>query len=89
MNWSQGGGEVSWPLRSSDLSCLGFFLWEQLKHVVYETSIVSPEELVVQISVAAADIRVMAGIFQHVRDSMHYRCEVCNIVAGRLLEHFL
>ncbi|GBM03347.1 hypothetical protein AVEN_30120-1 [Araneus ventricosus] len=39
--WTGCGGPIAWRPRSPYLSCLDFFLWEQLKSVVYETPISS------------------------------------------------
>ena len=80
MNWLRG------PLRSSDLSCLDFFLRLQVK-VAYETPMASPENLVARISLVLADVHDKTGIFQGVRDSMHCRCEACTAPASRSFEH--
>jgi len=60
-----------------------FFPGGQLKSAVFETPRASPEDLVAQISAAAANVRDMPGIFQRVRDSIHCRCEAC-LEAGSL-----
>ncbi|GBN05548.1 hypothetical protein AVEN_39878-1 [Araneus ventricosus] len=62
------------------------FLWKQIKIVAYEWPIESPEEPVSRISVAAADGNEMAGIFQHIRDSLRSQCIAAS---GRSFEYLL
>ena len=60
-----------------------------MKTVVYDTHVDNTEELVAIITVAAAEIRDMFGVFQNVRDSMRRRCEVYIVAGGRNLEYLL
>ena len=39
--------------RSSDLTCLDFFLWWHMKQLVYETVVETDEDLIARITVAA------------------------------------
>ena len=51
------GGPVQWPPRSPDLTPMDFFIWGEMKCLVYETPILTPEELVARVAEAAAIIR--------------------------------
>ncbi|GFU62335.1 DUF4817 domain-containing protein [Trichonephila clavipes] len=87
--WNGRGGPVAWPPRSPDLSPLDFFLWCAMKGLVYDTPVVSEMDLVARISIAAARIREMPGVFEDVRQSMSRRCRACIHANGRNFEHFL
>ena len=54
--WIGRGGPVQWPPRSPDLA-MDFFIWEEMKCLVYETPIDTPEDLVARVAEAAAIIR--------------------------------
>ncbi|GFU06238.1 uncharacterized protein LOC103524116 [Trichonephila clavipes] len=55
----------------------------------YETPVPEVEVLIVRISVAAGRIRDMTGIFQNVRNSMLYRCQLCQITSERNFKRLL
>ena len=55
--WIGRGGPVQWPPRSADLTPMDFFTWGEMKCLVYETPIYTPEELVARVAKAAAIIR--------------------------------
>lgn len=88
--WIGRGGPIRWPPRSPDLSCLDFFFWGHMKSLIYDDGPVdSAEDLVARISVAAATIREMPGVFANVRRSIHRRVQACVRVGGRNFEQFL
>ena len=60
-------------MRSPDLTSLDVFLWEHLKSLVYETPVISSEDLVARIVAAAAESRETPDIFANVRRSMMRR----------------
>ncbi|GBM99322.1 hypothetical protein AVEN_264626-1 [Araneus ventricosus] len=85
-----GRGEpVPWPPRSPYLSSLDYFLWGDLKSLVYATLVDSDEDIVDRISAAAARVREIPGIFESVRRSLHRRCQACISVGGRNFEQLL
>ena len=53
---------------------MDIFFWVEMKHLVYETPIETPEELVVRAFAAAAIIRETAGCFESVRQSFARKC---------------
>ena len=54
--WIGRGGPVQWPPRSPDLTPMVFFIWGEMKCLVYETPIDIPEEMVARVAEAAAII---------------------------------
>lgn len=87
--WIGRGGPVRWPPRSPDLSSIDYFLWGHLKAIIYETPVDSIEDLVARLSIAAASVREMPGIFGTVRQSLLRRYQACITVGGRNFEHLL
>ena len=55
--WIGRDGPVHWPPRSPDLTPMDFFIWGEMKCLVYETPIDTPEELAARVAEAAAIIR--------------------------------
>jgi hypothetical protein len=49
----------------------------------------SEEDLIARIVEAAANIRQKPGIFEHTRQSLLHRCQLCIEVGGRTFEHLL
>ncbi|GBM89233.1 hypothetical protein AVEN_45275-1 [Araneus ventricosus] len=87
--WIGRGGPVPWPPRSPDLSRLNYFLWEHLKSLVYANPVDSEEDLVARISIAAARVREIPGIFESERQSLHRCCQALITVGGRNFEQLL
>ena len=73
--WIRRGGPVQWPPRSPDLTPMDFFIWEEMKCLVYEIPIDTPEELVARVAEAAAIIRET--------QSFARRYQLCINVNGR------
>ncbi|GBM78692.1 hypothetical protein AVEN_244363-1 [Araneus ventricosus] len=65
------------------------FLWGHLKSHVYATPVDSDDDLVARMSVAAARVREISGIFESVRQSLHRGCQACITVGGRNFEQLL
>ena len=74
--WIGRGGFVDWPPLSTDLSCIDFFLWRQLKFQMYETCIESAEDLVARLPAAAGEVCDTPGNFHKFRQSLFRRCTV-------------
>ncbi|GFW88719.1 uncharacterized protein TNCV_2833791 [Trichonephila clavipes] len=87
MDWPCG--PVNWPARSSDLSCLDFFLWCHMKSLVYTNPVDSDEALIAKIAVVASDIREMPGVFPNARQFLFLWCEACIFAGGRSFGQFL
>ncbi|GFV66388.1 uncharacterized protein TNCV_1478521 [Trichonephila clavipes] len=81
--WIGRDGSANWLARSTDLSCLDFFLWGHLKSLVYASPVDSDETLV------AKRFRERPRVFANVRQSLCRRCEACIFAGGRSFEQFL
>ena len=79
--WIWRGGPVQWPSRSPDLTPMDFFIWGEMKCLVYETPIDTPEELVSRVAKAAAIIRET--------QSFARGCQLCINVNGRNFQQLL
>ena len=55
--WIGRDGPVEWPPSSPVLIPMDFFIWWEMKCLVYETPIDTPEELVARVAEAGAIIR--------------------------------
>lgn len=74
----------------SDLSCLDFFLWRHMKNLVYISQIDSDYDLVAKIAVVTGYIELeIFGIITNVRNTLRWRCEVCNVAGRNFYEQFL
>ncbi|GFV91820.1 hypothetical protein TNCV_2974921 [Trichonephila clavipes] len=62
------------------------FFWDPIKCSVYETPVLSVEDLIARISIAVERIRDMPGIFQDVRNSLHHPCQA---TYGHNFKHLL
>lgn len=87
--WIGRGGPIQWPPRSPDLTPMDFFFWGEMKRLVYETPIETPEELVARVVAAAAIIRETPGCFERVRQSFARRCQLAINVNGRHFQQHL
>lgn len=83
-------GPISWPPRSPDLNPLDFYLWGQLKTIVYATPVDRQEDLLPRIQAGCDHIRnLMPRVLGRVRNSMIRRCNLCIEVGGNHIEHLL
>ena len=80
-HWIGRGSPVQWPPRSPDLTPMDFFIWVEMKCLVYETLIDTPEELVSHVAEAAANIRET--------QSFSCRCQLCINVNGQNFQQLL
>jgi transposase len=74
-------GPVPWPPRSPDLNPVDYFVWNQVKSLVYTSAIDTVEELQHWIKGACQEIRNEPGVFEKIRNSVRrrvqfaYRCK--------------
>ncbi|GFV89661.1 uncharacterized protein TNCV_1576341 [Trichonephila clavipes] len=94
--WIGWGGPVNRPTRSPDLSFLDFFLWGNMKSLLYVSPVDYDEALVARIAVVAGKIREMSGVFANVRHSLRrsllmgtFSSSFCDSSVPRLLEQTL
>lgn len=60
--WIRRGGPIPWPPHSPDLNPLDFYLWGDLKALVYETSVQDVESLCTHIMEGCETIQHSSGI---------------------------
>lgn len=87
--WIGRGGPVAWPPRSPDLTPLDFFLWGQMKNLVYDTTVESEEDLVARILAASQEIQTTLGNFNRLYTNLLRRCNACVDAGGRHFQHLL
>ena len=87
--WIGGGAPFPWPPRSPDLNPLDFYLWENLKALVYRTPIQDVQSLRARIMTGCETICNTPGIFQRMRDSIRGRVDACINADGGHFEHLL
>ncbi|GBM44451.1 hypothetical protein AVEN_184670-1 [Araneus ventricosus] len=87
---------MDWARRTSPLATqisrfieTPFFLRGHLKSLIYVTPVDSVQDLVALISIAAARVREILGIFESVHQSLHRHCQACVTVRGRNFEQLL
>ena len=68
---------------------LDFFLWGEMKLLVYKTPVISAEDIVARINVAAASIAETPGLLGRTRQSLIRRCRLCLEVHGGHFENRL
>ena len=69
-------GLVPWPPRSSDLIPMYFFVWREMKRLVYETPMNIEEELIGRVAAAAMVIFQTPTIFERTRQSLARTCHL-------------
>ena len=87
--WIGRGGPVQWPPRSPDLTPMDFFLWGEMKRLVYSTPVPTEADLVARVAAAALFITHTPGIFERTRQSLVRRCHLCVEVNGGIFEQRL
>lgn len=87
--WIGRGGPRSWPLRSTDLTPLDYFLWGHSKAIVYQVPIVSREQLIARINMACEQIRNDAEVVKHSVMHLSKRADKCIDVGGRQFEQLI
>jgi hypothetical protein len=73
--WVGRNGPIPWPLRSSDLTPLDFFLWGYVKNIVYQVKINDLQHLKIRIRDALAS--VTPNILQATWNEVEYRLDIC------------
>jgi hypothetical protein len=85
--WLGRGGPVSRPARSLDLKTLDFFLWGQLKEIVYRDPPTDMEDLTAKFHAAVATTD--ADMLRRVQASIPRRAVACPRMHGGHFEHLL
>jgi len=81
------GAPISWPARSPDLNPLDFYLWGQLKDLVYSVPINDEDHLRARIEESADFIK--RNMFRGLMDNYHKRLITCLNENGQHFEQLL
>ena len=84
--WIGRGRPVPWSARSPDLTPLDYFLWGSMKSMVYDTPVMSDENLIVRVNGAIESLTRQPHLLGHVCEAHHRRCSLCNDVGGTQFE---
>ncbi|CAH2101036.1 unnamed protein product [Euphydryas editha] len=87
--WIGRGGPVPWPARSPDLTPLDYYLWAEVKRLVYAVEYENIEELKLNITNAFETIKNDPFVLNHLKDNMRRRAELCISRKGAHFENFL
>lgn len=87
--WIGRAGPVPWAARSPDHNPIDFYMWGDVKSLVYDTPVPSVEVLRERIIQAFGTIRNRPRITARVRHSVKRRAEACIEAGGSHFEHLL
>ena len=87
--WIGRGGPIPWPARSPDMTPMDFFVWGEMRNLVYTTPVESEEDLVARIVAEAGAINDTPGVFARVRQKMIRQSQLCLNVNGGIFESLL
>lgn len=86
--WIGRGGPIAWPPRSPDLTPLDFYLWSDVKRIVYEQESNTVQELRQRIRNAFDEIRASNSL-RRIKNNHRRRAELCQEQHGGHFEHLL
>jgi hypothetical protein len=78
--WIGKNGPIAWPLRSSDLTPIYFFLWGCVKNIVYHVQINDLQHLKARIRDAVGT--VAPNMLQTTWNEVEYRLDICRATKG-------
>lgn len=87
--WIGRGGPVPWPARSPDLTPLDFFLWGEIKRLVYKEESESRDELKIKIVSAFDVVKSRTLVLRSLKVNHRRRAELCVQLGGEHFEHLL
>lgn len=87
--WIGRGGPVAWPPRSPDLTPMDFFLWSEVKRLVYTEEAESRDELKRKIRHAFRVVKSDRDTLLKLKDNLVRRAQVCIQRNGQHFEQLL
>lgn len=87
--WIGRGGPVAWPARSPDLTPLDFFLWGEMKRLVYEHESNTVDELRERVVAAFETVKQNRFALGRLKDNLRRRAELCRQQEGSHFEQLL
>jgi hypothetical protein len=73
--WVGRGGPAPWPPRSPDLNPVDYCVWGHVKRLVYNSAVVTVEELQHRIEGACQQVSNDPGVLERIRNSMRRRVQ--------------
>lgn len=87
--WIGRGGPIAWPPRSPDLTPLDFYLWSDVKRIVYQQESNTVEELRQKIIHAFDQIKANNYVLNRIPNNHRRRAELCLQQGGGHFEQLL
>lgn len=87
--WIGRGGPIAWPARSPDLTPLDFYLWGDVKRIVYKQESNTVQELRQKIISAFEVVKENHFALSRLKDNLMRRAELCQQEGGGHFEHLL
>lgn len=87
--WIGRGGPIAWPARSPDLTPLDFYLWSEIKRLVYTRERESREDLRSAIVDAFDKVKSDRDTLRKLKDNLRKRAQLCIERNGQHFEQLL
>lgn len=87
--WIGRGGPITWPARSPDLTPLDFYLWGDVKRLVYERESETQEQLKDKIVNAFTVVKSQTLVLRKLKDNLRRRAQLCLQNGGGHFEQLL
>lgn len=88
-HWIGRGGPVAWPPRSPDLTPLDFYLWGDVKRLVYTEEVTSVTELRARIISAFDTLKTNVLVLRKLKENQLRRARLCQECDGNNFEQYL
>lgn len=88
-HWIGRGGPIPWPPRSPDLTPLDFYLWGEIKRLVYERESQTLEQLKDKIVSAFTIVKSQTLVLRKIKDNLRRRAQLCLENGGEHFEQLL
>lgn len=88
-HWIGRGGPVAWPPRSPDLTPLDFYLWGDVKRLVYTDEITSVTQLRAKVISAFDTIKTNVFVLRKLKENQQRRARLCLECDGGNFEQYL
>ena len=74
--WFGREGPVPWTARSPDLTPLDYFLWNNIKNMVYGAPVTSEEDLIARVHGMIETLTIQLHLLGYVCEAQHRRCRL-------------
>lgn len=87
--WIGRGGPIHWPARCPDLTPLDYFLWGNIKEIVYKNPVQDREECRHRITEVFATVAADEGMLRRATNNLRRRAALVLEHDGRHIEQYL